>query len=105
MKKIIKTIILAFILIFYGSRAVYAENEDILESQKDSLNLSDFITESQKYADENLEGINIQELLNSAITGKIEDDTLMKNIFNIFGNEVKDSLRIMRQCTCNCINT
>lgn len=95
MKNIIKTIIITFIFICYGNITIYAENEEILESQKESLNLSEFISASQKYTDENLKEMDIQKLLNSAITGKVEDETLIKNAFNIFGNEVKNSLRIM----------
>lgn len=105
MKKAIKVLIILFIIFFYGSNSAYAENEDILESQKESLNLSDFISESQKYVDENLEEIDVQKLLNSAITGKVEDENLLKNIFNVFGDEVKNSVKIMRKYISNSFNT
>lgn len=106
MKKTIKLLIALFIIFCYGSNyIVYAENEEIIKSQKESLNLSDFISESQRYVDENLEGIDVQALLNSAITGKIEDENLLKSIFNKFGDEVKNSIKLMRKCTGNCFNT
>ena len=105
MKKWIKILILSITIFFCNTGIIYAENEEILESQKESLNLSDFISESQKYVDENLEGIDIQALLNTAITGKIEDENILKNIFNIFGDEVKNAIKVMRECTSNCSNT
>lgn len=105
MKKVIKILIFAFIIVYFGSTTIYAENEEILESQKNSLNISDFISESQKYTDENLDGLDIKQLLNSAITGKIENEALVKNIFNIFGKEVKNSIKIMRKYYNYCINT
>ena len=105
MRKTIKVLMFLFIIFCYSNTIVFAENEEIFESQKESLNLSNFLSESQKYVDEHLEGIDIQALLDSAIKGKVEDENLIKNIFNIFGDEVKNSLKVMRKHFSNSINT
>lgn len=95
MKKTIKVLIVLFIIFSHTNNVIYAENEEILESQKESLNLSNFLSESQKYVDEHLEGIDVGTLLDSAIKGKIEDKNIIKSIFDILGDEVRDSLKVM----------
>lgn len=105
MKKIFKIAFLLLFTIFVCQRAAFAENEEVLQAQKESLNLSDFISEAQRYVDENLEGIDVQELINSAITGKVENENIYKSLFNILGKEVKDAIKIMRKYLNNSSNT
>lgn len=105
MKKIIKILIILCIVLSYSGIKVYAENEEIFEEQMKTLNISEFISETQKYTNESIDGININEILTSAITGKVENKTLIKKIFDIFGNEVRNAIKVMRKCTCNYINT
>lgn len=105
MKKVLKISFLILIITLSYQMVVYAENEDILESQKESLNLSDFVSEAQKYVDQNLEGIDVQALITSAITGKIEDENLLKSVFNILGKEVKDAIKVMREYSYSNLNT
>lgn len=105
MKKILKITFLLLLIVFVCQRVVLAENEEILQSQKESLNLSDFVSEAQRYVDENLEGVDVQALINSAITGKIENENVYKSLFNILGKEVKDAIKIMRKYFSNSFNT
>lgn len=105
MKKIIKILIILLITLSYGGIEVYAENEEIFKEQMKTLNISEFISETQKYTDESIGGLNINEILKSAITGKVEEKNLIKKIFDIFGNEVRNAIKIMRKCISNYINT
>ena len=108
MKKIFKILILILVIMQLHQIIVYAEGtdtEEILKSQQESLNLSDFISESQKYVDEYLDGVDVGKLLNSATSGKIEDENIIKSIFNVLGKEVKDAIRVMRKRFSYCLNT
>ena len=102
MKKKIKVLIC--FAIFFGliikepniSRATENGSEvntyQIIEEQKESFGISDFLKETKKYGGEFLEGTDISEMLNSAILGKIDNNQIYKKIFKIFGTEIKKSI-------------
>ena len=83
MKRIILFLI---ILILFIPNNVHAteesiSTEDILESQQDSLNINSFIEEADKYTEEIYTDIDMGELFSSAITGDIDNETIIKSIF------------------------
>lgn len=95
MKKIF--IMIAFIFwatpnLCYASET---SSQDILQSQQDELNISSFIKEAQKYTENTFEEININELFTSAITGKIDNNTILKSIINLIGKEVLDCTTVL----------
>ena len=69
--------------------------QEILESQQNSLNISGFIKEAQKYTENTLEDININELFTSAITGKIDNETIFKSIIKIVGKEIVNCITVL----------
>ena len=69
--------------------------QEILKSQQEDLNISEFIKEAQIYADENFEGININDLFSAAITGNIDNNMLIKAILSIVGKEVVSSITVL----------
>lgn len=91
MKKVILCFcIIFFISFFYVTSA--SDNLNIIESQKDSLNIGTFIKEANNYTKDVFTDMEVEELLNSAITGKIENEKIIKNIWKIFGTEVVNSI-------------
>lgn len=93
MKKLFVALIIVLLCM---SINCYASNEEVLESQKDSLNISSFINEANQYSGDVLEDIDIGDLLNSAIKGQVDNSTLIKRILNLFGKEVIESITILR---------
>jgi len=103
MKKLIAIIIIC--LIFINNTTSYVEakentekeemqsSEDIISSQKASLNISNFLKEAQKYTQDVFKDTDYNELLNSAIKGKIDNSELGKSILNILGKETVTSIR------------
>ena len=93
MRRVLFTIILILIL---GTNISFADTEDdVINSQMDSFNISNFINEANKYTEDILEDIDIGELLNNAIKGEIDNNELLKNIFPLLGNEIKEALNVM----------
>ena len=93
MKKVVFTIILILIL---GTNISFADTEDdVINSQMDSFNISNFINEANKYTEDILEDIDIGELLNNAIKGEIDNNELLKNIFPLLGEEIKEAIKVM----------
>lgn len=68
---------------------------DIIESQKDNLKISSFIKESEKYTKDVFPEININKLFEDAIKGQINESTIYENILNLFGKEVKNTLKVL----------
>ena len=62
-------------------------NYDIIESQKESLNIPSFIREANNYTKDVFSNTDMGEVLNSAVLGKIDDRKLFLGFWRLFGNE------------------
>lgn len=89
----VKKVFISFILIILIVNPVYAV-EDIINSQLDNLNLSDFIKEGEEYTNDVFEDLDVKELISSAVRGNI-DNNIYKNIFTLFGKEVLSSIKML----------
>ncbi len=69
--------------------------EEIMESQQESLNIDDFIEEADKYTQDIYSDIDMSELFSSAITGTIDNETIFRSILNILGDEVLDAISVL----------
>lgn len=94
MKKLI-TIFAILICIFCTSISIADTEDEVINSQMDSFNISNFIDEANKYSNDILKDIDIQELLNNAIKGELDTNQLLKNIFPLLGTEIKEALKVM----------
>ena len=94
-----KIVIVAFLVIvniFSNSSKIKADStEQILEEHKSNFGISDFIKETEKYGGEFLEDINISEMLNEALTGKVDNAKIYRKVLNIFGVEIKQSIKTL----------
>ena len=90
----IRKIVIIFLLIFSITSAVYG-TEEIIASQLDSLNLSSFVKEGEKYSKDVFKNIDINKLLSSAISGNIDNSLIFKSIFGIFGKEITSSIKLI----------
>lgn len=82
-----KVILILIILMFIIPNLVLATDEtisqeDIMESQQESLDINSFIEEADKYTGDVYEDIDMGELFSSAITGEIDNETILKSILN-----------------------
>ena len=94
MKKLI-TIFAILICIFSTSISIADTEDEVINSQMDSFNISSFIDEANKYSNNILKDIDIHELLNNAIKGEADTNQLLKNIFPLLGTEIKEALKVM----------
>lgn len=105
MKKRKLIILILFIALLITPSPCYATQEEILQSQSETLNIKEFVNQANKYTQEVFDGLDAGTLLNNAISGKIDNQTLFTKILNLFGKEVKDTLRIIRKHYCYYSNT
>ena len=90
MKKIL-VILLIFILF---PTITYAGNS-VLENQMNTLNISEFITKSNNYTKEAFPDMNLKNIFTDALTGKVDNKSLMRSLISIFGKELIPTLTIM----------
>ena len=99
LKKLLKILIifLLFMLFFSTNNIVYGEvnEEDVMEENKEQFKIEDFINESKEYGGEFFQDIDIGEMLNNAISGKIDNKTIFGKILNICGKEIARTLKIL----------
>ena len=102
MKKIFLILTIIFMFFISVPQTTYAENsednvslEDILQSQQDSLNISSFLKEAEKYTESVYEDINVNELFSSALTGKIDNEKIFKGIASLFGKEIVTAISVL----------
>ena len=90
-------IIIALILAILATSKTYATDltTQMIKEEQKNFGISDFIDETDKYTTDFFKDINITEMLNSAITGKVDNSTILKRILNIFGKEIVSSLKTL----------
>lgn len=92
MKRIL-FLFLFFIIVFPGESL--ATNEEIIELQKDSLKISSFIQEANKYTEDIFPDLDMNNFFTAAIKGDINEKTIFNSILNLFGKEIKDTFKLL----------
>lgn len=91
MKKII--LVIVFLLSVLNSGVIYgAETNEILEEQEETLGVSGFIKQAQKYTNEAFDEIDISTLYKNALTGNINANGITKAIFKVLSSEVTKTI-------------
>lgn len=95
--------IFAIMLATFLRYPVYATETEVMESQKESLNISDFIKQAEDYTKDTFQDIDFNALLESAMTGKVENQDIYQKVISLLGSELKDTLKTFRSnsgCYC-----
>lgn len=101
MRKIkLRRTVIMFLLAISISNISIATQEEILQSQSETLNIKEFVSEANKYTSEVFSGIDVNDLMNDAIKGNIDNKNLIGKVLNLFGKEIKQTIRIIRKHSC-----
>ena len=88
-------IMIIFISIIIPTK-VFADTEnEIMNNTQEKFNINSFIKEADKYTGDFLEDVNLGDMLNQAIQGKVDNKTLYQKIFKMFGKEITTSLKTL----------
>ena len=87
-----KKVFIIFFICISSCSAVYGTDISILNSQQESLGISDFIDVSKKYTKESLEDLDLQDVFENAITGRIGNTNLFNSLLNVIGRETKSAV-------------
>lgn len=70
-------------------------DENTIKEQQESFGINSFIENANQYTGEFLEGIDVKDILNSAIKGEIDNTKLYQNLLKIMGNEVQTGIKCL----------
>lgn len=85
--------IIVMVLIVFLSNSSYANDNQTIIEQQEEFKIQDFIKNTEKFTGEFFEDIDINEILNDAIKGEVDNSTLLKKILNILGKEVTTNIK------------
>lgn len=94
-KKIFCIVILSML---FFPQIVFAEEStesEIFQEQQSEFKIKDFLKETKKYTSNFLENIDISEIFKDATKGKIDNKKIFGKILNLFGKEVKGTLKTL----------
>ena len=94
MKKIITQIIIIIIIIFNAPN-VFAESitTKMIQEETENFGITNFINETEKYTNDFFEDLNVSEIINSAITGKVDNKSVIEKVLKLFGNEIVSTFK------------
>ena len=95
MKKIFYIFLIIIIYINIICPTSMATEEETLEEQQEEFGISDFIKEPNEYSGEFFEGIDMDEILQNAIKGEVDNQTILKKILNLIGGELVGGLSVL----------
>ena len=95
MKKVFYICIIMMICINVMSPISLANEEETLKEQQEELGISEFIEEADAYTGEFFEGIDINQILEDAIKGEVDNQTLFKKVLGLLGGELIESLTVL----------
>lgn len=70
-------------------------DESTIKEQQESFGINSFIENANQYTGEFLKGIDVKDILNSAIKGEIDNTKLYQNLLKLMGNEVKTGIKCL----------
>ena len=83
------------IFFFTFKSNIFCEDVNIIDSQIETLNIQDFLESSKKYSENLGEDFDINNFFSEALTGKIDNSSIFKVFFNIFGKELISSIKVI----------
>lgn len=95
MKKIIYVFILMAIFINLIIPISIATEEETLEEQQEEFGIGEFIEKTEEYSGEFFEGIDINEILDNAIKGQVDNQTILKRVLSLLGGQLVDGLTVL----------
>ena len=81
-------VLLTIIFIVFSQLKTFANNDETINEQKKEFGIQDFLKNSKEYIGESFDDINIEDMLNNAINGNIDNKVLAQKIFSLFGDEI-----------------
>ena len=67
----------------------------IIDEQTQSFGINDFLKEAEKYAPDLTDELNISDIFNMALRGKVDNSNILKKIVSLLGSQITSTLKIL----------
>ena len=72
-------------VIFINTKVIATDlTTQMIEEQAETFGITDFVSEAEEYSGDFFEDISISDLISSAISGDIDNSTILKKVLNGF---------------------
>lgn len=95
MKKFIYILIIVIFLINLIKPTSSANEEETIEEQQEEFGISQFIEQAEEYSGEFFEDIDMNKILENAIKGEVDNQTLFQKVLSVLGGELVDGLTVL----------
>lgn len=95
MKKIVYICIVIIMYLNIMCPISIASEEETIEEQQEEFGISEFIEEADNYTGEFFEDIDIHKILEDAIKGEVDNQTIFKKILSLLGGEFVEGLTVL----------
>lgn len=95
MKKIVCICIVIIMYLNIMCPISIASEEETIEEQQEEFGISEFIEEADNYTGEFFEDIDIHKILEDAIKGEVDNQTIFKKILSLLGGEFVEGLTVL----------
>lgn len=95
MKKFIYILIIVIFLINLIKPTSSANEEETIEEQQEEFGISEFIEQAEEYSGEFFEDIDMNKILENAIKGEVDNQTLFQKVLRLLGGELVDGLTVL----------
>ena len=92
MKKYLIIFIVAIVSYTLSPKSLATDEQNLIQSQADSLGISTFLSDSQKYTQDVFGDIDINEIFTASISGNMDNNMIMDIIFTLLGDNLKSTL-------------
>lgn len=92
MKKYLIIFIVAIVSYTLSPKSLATDEQNLIQSQADSLGISTFLSDSQKYTQDVFGDIDINEIFTASISGNMDNNMIMDIIFALLGDNLKSTL-------------
>jgi len=87
------TILVFLLLIVIPISNTYANNEEELKEQQQEFGINDFIKNAKEYSGDFFKDMDIEDILNDAIKGEVDNSNIFKRLIGLLGEEVVNSIK------------
>lgn len=93
MKKFFLIIVVVVCVVSVGNASYADSGTQMIKEQQEEFKIQDFIKGAEEYSGEFFEGINVNDVLEQAIKGNVNNSAFAKRILNLFGKEVAANVK------------
>ncbi len=92
-KILLTRIVLLIIFILLFTVKSYATTDETIKEQQAEFGIQDFLKNSKEYMGEFFKDMDVEDIMQDAIKGEVDNSSLVKRILNLLGSEVISSMK------------